>query len=177
MAARFKQNHGQGKPRADNKAKDVECWNCQRKGHMQKDCWKKGGGKEGQGPKQKKSKQKEAGDAKKAESSANQEHCFKAVVCETAMSAPASPKTITRLFDSGASVHFETDRSNFIEIKPCAPLPIETATGKIVHGKFTMHRSSPPHFSRSDSSVVRDCRSPTRSKGMPNFESEMARCS
>ncbi|SJL02247.1 uncharacterized protein ARMOST_05573 [Armillaria ostoyae] len=30
--------------------KSVECYNCHRKGHMVRDCWAKGGGKEGQGP-------------------------------------------------------------------------------------------------------------------------------
>ena len=32
---------------------DKECFNCHKKGHMAKDCWSKGGGKEGQGPKKK----------------------------------------------------------------------------------------------------------------------------
>ena len=30
--------------------KDVECFNCHKKGHVKTDCWAKGGGKEGQGP-------------------------------------------------------------------------------------------------------------------------------
>jgi len=30
----------------------VECHNCHKKGHMKADCWAKGGGKEGQGPRQ-----------------------------------------------------------------------------------------------------------------------------
>jgi Integrase core domain/GAG-pre-integrase domain len=30
---------------------DRECYNCHKKGHLTKDCWAKGGGKEGQGPK------------------------------------------------------------------------------------------------------------------------------
>ena len=33
--------------------KDIECFNCHKKGHMKNDCWAKGGGKEGQGPKKK----------------------------------------------------------------------------------------------------------------------------
>ncbi|KAJ3499572.1 hypothetical protein NLJ89_g10085 [Agrocybe chaxingu] len=34
----------------------VECFNCHKKGHMKKDCWAKGGGREGQGPKGRKGK-------------------------------------------------------------------------------------------------------------------------
>jgi len=30
--------------------KDIECYNCWKKGHIKADCWVKGGGKEGQGP-------------------------------------------------------------------------------------------------------------------------------
>jgi gag-polypeptide of LTR copia-type len=30
--------------------KNVECYNCHKKGHIKADCWAKGGGKEGQGP-------------------------------------------------------------------------------------------------------------------------------
>ena len=32
---------------------DIECYNCHKKGHVKADCWAKGGGKEGQGPKSK----------------------------------------------------------------------------------------------------------------------------
>ena len=31
--------------------KDKECYNCKKKGHIALECWAKGGGKEGQGPK------------------------------------------------------------------------------------------------------------------------------
>lgn len=33
--------------------KDLECFNCHKKGHKKADCWTKGGGKEGQGPRSK----------------------------------------------------------------------------------------------------------------------------
>jgi hypothetical protein len=36
--------------------KDVECFNCHKKGHKKADCWGKGGGKEGQGPRTKEKK-------------------------------------------------------------------------------------------------------------------------
>jgi hypothetical protein len=36
----------------DKDKRKVECHNCHKKGHMKADCWAKGGGKEGQGPRQ-----------------------------------------------------------------------------------------------------------------------------
>ena len=38
----------------DKNRKKVECFNCKKKGHRKADCWAKGGGKEGEGPKLKK---------------------------------------------------------------------------------------------------------------------------
>jgi gag-polypeptide of LTR copia-type len=38
--------------------RDVECFNCHKKGHKKPDCWSKGGGKEGQGPRSKDRKEK-----------------------------------------------------------------------------------------------------------------------
>ena len=43
-------NHGKTEKRLD---KDIECFNCHKKGHKKADCWAKGGGKEGHGPKSK----------------------------------------------------------------------------------------------------------------------------
>jgi hypothetical protein len=47
--------HGRFANKGDKRKKledsEKECFNCHKKGHMVKDCWAKGGGKEGQGPK------------------------------------------------------------------------------------------------------------------------------
>ncbi|KAG9225295.1 hypothetical protein CCMSSC00406_0009851 [Pleurotus cornucopiae] len=52
-----------GKAQGGSK-KLVECFNCHKKGHMKADCWSKGGGKEGQGPKGKgKGKEKDTANA------------------------------------------------------------------------------------------------------------------
>ena len=37
----------------------MECFNCHKKGHKKAECWAKGGGKEGQGPKSKSKKGKD----------------------------------------------------------------------------------------------------------------------
>ena len=50
--AAFFAGNSRGKPgkRSD---RDIECYNCHKKGHRKGDCWAKGGGKEGQGPRSK----------------------------------------------------------------------------------------------------------------------------
>ena len=52
---------GKGKPNREkedekvlNADSKIICYNCKRKGHKKADCWAKGRGKEGQGPRQKK---------------------------------------------------------------------------------------------------------------------------
>ena len=63
LAAHVKRK-GKGRPKqqakGDNKALSVDseitCFNCGGKGHKKPDCWSEGGGKEGQGPHQRKGK-------------------------------------------------------------------------------------------------------------------------
>ena len=66
--AAFYAGGGSKGSRDGNRSKrDVECFNCHKKGHKKADCWAKGGGKEGQGPKSKKGKDgKESGDSASA---------------------------------------------------------------------------------------------------------------
>ena len=47
-------NKGKARKKSD---KDIECYNCHKKGHKKADCWAKGGGKEGQGPRMKPKKE------------------------------------------------------------------------------------------------------------------------
>ena len=53
--------HAHGKDRGGNKDKD--CYNCNKKGHIKSECWAKGGGKEGQGPKGRKGTEKKKNQA------------------------------------------------------------------------------------------------------------------
>ena len=55
-----KPNRAKGDDKALNADSGVTCHNCKKTGHKKADCWAKGGGKEGQGPKQKKGKKTEA---------------------------------------------------------------------------------------------------------------------
>src|ERR1700678_1094444 len=51
--AAFHSHEGSTKGRKGGAKKDVECFNCHKKGHYKANCWAEGGGKEGQGPKMK----------------------------------------------------------------------------------------------------------------------------
>ena len=51
--ALYSNDSEKGKKGGSSSKKDVECYNCRKKGHLKKDCWAEGGGKAGQGPKQK----------------------------------------------------------------------------------------------------------------------------
>ena len=46
--------------------KSVECFNCHKKGHVKADCWAKGGGKEGQGPRGRKAEKSEKSNGESA---------------------------------------------------------------------------------------------------------------
>jgi hypothetical protein len=57
--------------------KDVECFNCHKKGHKKVNCWAKGSGKEGQGPR---SKSKNEEPKKETASTAIEEEVWMAMV-------------------------------------------------------------------------------------------------
>ena len=71
-SAFYSNDSGKDQKGGSSLKKNIECYNCGKKGHYKKDCWNEGGGKEGQGPKQKgKGKGKGKGKEKEKETAAS----------------------------------------------------------------------------------------------------------
>ena len=119
-----------GKGKSGNKKKhdkssktdsDENCENCRRPGHKKPDCWSKGGGKEGQGPKQKKAKKEAKTESAVLAVSEEKDELF-AFVCTSAYAnvteALQVPKSkLGPCVDSGASRDYCPDRAKFSNYK------------------------------------------------------------
>ena len=111
--------------------KDKECYNCKKKGHIAADCWAKGGGKEGQGPKGRKGngKKNKANQAEDINSSLN-DACYMA----------GNSREISKfdwLLDSGTTSHICTIHEAFTEFHPVEEILNgigETGTPMTGHG-------------------------------------------
>jgi transposase InsO family protein len=135
------------------KKRDVECFNCHKRGHMKADCWAKGGGKEGQGPRRRRNSSKDGG--KKADTAAGAEQAGDksaggkdkdedveawAVVEEEededeppqipAMAADEARDAEVELFDSGASRHMSPFRERFVTYRDIPARPITAANNR-----------------------------------------------
>jgi transposase InsO family protein len=101
-----------GRPKGDGPNRDKECYNCRKKGHVSADCWSKGGGKEGQGPKGRKGKGHKANQAEEVSTSLND--------CAY-MSSNGQAREISKfdwILDSGTTSHICTARDAFTEYYP-----------------------------------------------------------
>ena len=80
--AAFYAGGGSKKPWKGGKGskKDVECFNCHKKGHMKGDCWAKGGGKEGQGPRGKRAEKGEKSSGESANVAEDEDGVWMAAV-------------------------------------------------------------------------------------------------
>ena len=131
------------------KKRDIECFNCHKKGHTKAECWAKGGGNEGGGPKGKKGKKgdKEKEDekgGKKAEAS-TAEHSEPEIdawaVIEEIEETPQVPVLAmqgetcnqSELYDSGASRHMSPFRKSFTTYRKIDARPITAANNQVFH--------------------------------------------
>ena len=134
--------------------KDVECFNCKKKGHYKSECWAKGGGNEGGGPKKtqdqkNKSKTKDGKDTAnvaKAETSSEDESWAVIVEVDDApsegepydiQSALTASSALTRseseLYDSGASRHMSPFQHRFTNLRSIPPRPIIAANNRVFY--------------------------------------------
>jgi GAG-pre-integrase domain len=122
------------KPRQKKKDKqksDITCENCDRPGHSKPDCWSKGGGKEGQAPRQK--KKEKSGETIVVVAGDDKDDLFM-FTCTSDYVAVADtlevPKSkLGTCMDSGASRHYCLDRTKFTDYK-AVERKITTADGR-----------------------------------------------
>ena len=100
---------------------DKECYNCKKKGHISRDCWSKGGGKEGQGPT---SKKKGKGKQEKTnQATENINDALDIAYMATISVVPEDGQSW--ILDSGTSVHISNDRRTFAEYHALTNLTVK----------------------------------------------------
>src|SRR5262245_30941426 len=126
--------------RKPGKNSNVKCNNCSRKGHVESDCFRPGGGKEGQAPWQKdQDKDKDKDKAKSAnkvtDNNAKSEkgegkYAFTVFSKDDQHALTASADKSEAAVDSGASVHYCPDRSKFVTYEKVTGPAIYAADGR-----------------------------------------------
>jgi len=101
----------------------ITCYNCEKVGHMARDCRAEGGGAHKKG-----GRSRGRGKKAKGKEDDTEEFAYSVVAAQPAFKASEGKQV--RFLDSGASRHFEPDRSNFTSIRPCNPFKIEIADGR-----------------------------------------------
>jgi len=141
-SSKSRKQHGKGK----SKKPDVKCNNCSRVGHMKDNCWRKGGGKEGQGPHQKKNESASA-------TAATDDYTFLTSTLSDSATVAAVPiEKHGAIVDSGASSHFCPDRNRFTVFTPIPLKPVKIANGQSIFatGKGDMVIELPKGNERSN---------------------------
>lgn len=111
----------------------IECYNCHKFGHIAADCFGKGGGREGQGPHQRKNDSANAAESTNAGTSGNAaaststNHAF--LSAESATVATKS-RAQMHIVDTGATHHFTSDRASFITFSEITPEAIQAASNQ-----------------------------------------------
>jgi hypothetical protein len=140
--------------RKKGKKHNVECFNCHKRGHMRADCWVKGSGKEGQGPrknqgskeggkkmdaatgaeqKEEKGKEKEKDDEIEAWAAVEEVEVEEQSPQIPAMVANEARGGETELYDSGASRHMSSFRERFTTYHDIPARPITAANNRVFY--------------------------------------------
>jgi hypothetical protein len=122
MLAKLKDWKSKNKGSGNDKS-GVTCFNCDKVGHIAKDCWAEGGGAH------KKGKKRGRGKQAKEEDNDSEDFAYSAIGAQAAFKVSGGGKQICSL-DSGATCHFEPDQSSFVNIRACNPYVIEMADGQ-----------------------------------------------
>jgi GAG-pre-integrase domain len=123
----------------NNKNKrNIECFNCHKKGHMKAECWAKGSGKEGQGPKRRQGSAQEGAAA--ASDETNDTESWAAMEYsqnEVSNMLQTTNRVETELYDSGASRHMSPFWNKFITYQQISPRPIVAANNQVFYAVGT----------------------------------------
>jgi hypothetical protein len=136
-AGKKKANRSKGNDKSKDGDSEITCHNCGKPGHKKSDCWSKGGGKEGQGPKQKKKKSDKSNKPDETAVVANDdEDGLFAFTCTSdyvdVANAIQVPKSkLGGCVDSGASRDYSPDREKFSNYR-AIDRDITTADGRVV---------------------------------------------
>ena len=132
---------------ASNGKSKKRCNNCNKRGHFKADCWAKGGGKEGQGPKKNKDKGSESAvvaEEEKVEAWMVIEDAEENTEVEVASAAGTLPAqtervrgTATELYDSGATRHMSPSHERFTTYRRIEPIPIKAANKGVFYAVGT----------------------------------------
>lgn len=132
--------------RKKGKKRDIECFNCHKKGHVKAECWAKGGGKEGQGPKRRGggSKDTAAGAEQSGDTAQAGDAEAWAVIVDAeegedetpkvpAMAADEKGSAEAELYDSGALRHMLPFCERFITYRDIPARPITAANNRVFY--------------------------------------------
>jgi gag-polypeptide of LTR copia-type len=129
----------------DKKKKhDIECHNCKKRGHVKAECWAKGGGKEGQGPKKTGNNSSAAGTTSANASGATtvaaegdiEAWAVIEEMLEESVVAASVPRTVPQdaeLYDSGATNHMSPFREKFTTYREIPPRAIIAADKRVFY--------------------------------------------